>query len=140
MSILIDTGVWIGYFNIDDSQAERSNEIIEEVQRGKYGIAWTTTFIIDELFTFLVRATRNLQLAINATTVVLGKKEDVKPFLRIYCITYEECLEALNLAERYKDRQMNFTDLVSIVAYNKLGLSYIASYDNHFTGILTKVD
>jgi len=140
MGILIDTGIWVGYFNTDDSLAARSNEIIEEIQRGNYGSAWITTFIVDELFTFLIRRTRNSQLALNAATVVLGKKEDISPFIHVYSVTYEDCLEAVKLAEKYEDKLMSFTDLVSIVSCNKLGLSYIASYDTHFSGILPKIE
>ncbi len=140
MAILIDTGVWIGFFNTNDSLATRSYEIIEEIQRGRFGIAWVTTFIVDELFTFLVRTTRNLQLAIDAATVVLGKKEGIKTFIRVYPITYDDCFDALMLAEKYKDRQMSFTDLTSLITCNKLGLSYIASYDKHFSGILPMIE
>ncbi|MHA2232566.1 MAG: PIN domain-containing protein, partial [Candidatus Hodarchaeales archaeon] len=84
MSIFIDTGIWIGFFNASDEMAERSAEIIEEIQRGKFGVACTSLFVVNELFTFLERRTRNIQLAIDAAAVVLGKKEEFKPFVKLH--------------------------------------------------------
>ena len=129
MSIFIDTGIWIGFFNLDDEQAARSSEIIEEIQKGAYGVAWTSTFVLDELYTFLERKTNDTQLAIEAMEVVLGEYTSLRPFVKIYPISIENCVQTLNLAEKYSDKRMSFTDLTSILICQKLKISYIASFD-----------
>ena len=140
MGILIDTGVWIGYFHNDDVKATRSQEIVRDIQKGMYGKAWTTTFIVDELYTFLERKTKKQQEAITAAETILGQNPELKPFTRIYEITLTDCLNTVKLTQKYQDKHMSFTDLSSLVTCKKLGLSYIASYDKHFDGILAKVE
>ena len=140
LGILIDTGLWLGYFNHDDRISKRSTEIIQEIQKGVYGTAWTTTFIIDELYTLLERMTKRQRIAIDAIEVIMGQKKDLKQFIMIYEITQQDCLEAIELAKKYQDKRMSFTDLTSIVTCSKLALDFIASYDSHFTGILAKID
>lgn len=139
MSIFIDTGIWIGFFNLTDDKSDRSTEIIEEIQKGMYGIAWSSSFIIDELYTYLERKTRNTQLAIDSVNIVFGKKEDLKPFVKIQFISFENCIQALNLAKKYSDKRMSFTDLTSLVICSNLNIGYIASYDTHFKGIIPTI-
>ena len=137
MSIFIDTGIWVGYFNLDDEQAARSSEIIEEIQKGVYGMAWTSTFVLDELYTFLERKTNDTELAIEATKVVLGEYTSLKPFVKIFPISIENCVKTLNLAEKYSDKRMSFTDLTSILICQNLKIRYMASYDSHFKGLIS---
>ncbi|MHA1970080.1 MAG: type II toxin-antitoxin system VapC family toxin [Candidatus Hodarchaeales archaeon] len=137
MSIFVDTGIWVGFFNLDDEQAARSSEIIEEIQKGEYGVAWTSTFVLDELYTFLERKTNDAHLAIEAIKVVLGEFTPLKPFAKLYPISIENCVQTLTLAEKYSDKRMSFTDLTSILICQKLKISYIASYDSHFKGLIS---
>lgn len=139
MSIFIDTGIWVGFFNLDDKQAARSSEIIEEIQKGVYGVAWTSTFVLDELYTFLERKTNDTQLAIEAIKVVLGKYTSLKPFVKVYPISIENCVQTLNLAEKYSDKRMSFTDLTSILICQNLKMGYMASYDSHFKGLISLI-
>ena len=139
MSIFIDTGIWVGFFNLDDEQAARSSEIIEEIQKGVYGVAWTSTFVLDELYTFLERKINDTQSAIEAIKVVLGEYTLLKPFTKIYLISIENCVQTLNLAEKYSDKRMSFTDLTSILICQHLKIRYIASYDSHFKGLISVI-
>ncbi len=137
MSIFVDTGIWIGFFNLDDERADRSSEIIEGIQKGVYGVAWTSTFVLDELYTFLERKTNDTQLAIEAIKVVLGKYTPLKPFAKIYPISIENCVQTLTLANKYSDKRMTFTDLTSILICHNLKIGYLASYDSHFKGLIS---
>ena len=137
MSIFIDTGIWIGFFNLEDEHAARSSEIIEEIQKGAYGVAWTSTFVLDELYTYLERKTNDTQLAIEALEVVLGEDTSLRPFVKIYPISIENCIQTLNLAEKYSDKRMSFTDLTSILLCQNLKIGYIASFDSHFKGLIS---
>ncbi len=137
MSIFIDTGIWVAFFNLDDEKAARSSEIIEEIQKGVYGVAWTSSFVLDELYTFLERKTNETQLAIEAIKVVLGEYNSLKPFVKIYPISIENCVQTLNLAEKYSDKRMSFTDLTSILICQNLKIGFIASYDSHFQGLIS---
>lgn len=139
MGIFIDTGIWIGFFNLDDEKAARSAEIIEEIQKGVYGTAWTSSFILDELYTFLERKTKDTNLAIDAIKVVLGEKSSLKPFVRIYPVSIENCIQTLDLAEKYAEKGMSFTDLTSILISKNLKIRYIASFDSHFKGLISVI-
>ena len=125
MSIFIDTGIWVGYFNLDDEQAGRSSEILEEIQKGVYGVAWTSSFILDELYTFLERKTNDTELAIEAIKVILGEYTSLKPFVKIHPISVENCIQTLELAEKYSDKRMSFTDLTSILICRNLKINCI---------------
>jgi len=139
MSIFIDTGIWVGYFNIDDEQAVRSSEILEEIQKGVYGVAWTSSFILDELYTFLERKTNDTQLAIEVIKVILGEYTSLKPFVKIHPISVENCIQTLDFAEKYSDKRMSFTDLTSILICQNLKIDCIASYDSHFKGLISMI-
>lgn len=139
MGIFIDTGIWIGFFNLDDEKAARSAEIIEEIQKGVFGTAWTSSFILDELYTFLERKTKDTNLAIDAIKVVLGEKSSLKPFVRIYPVSIENCIQTLDLAEKYAEKGMSFTDLTSILISKNLKIRYIASFDSHFKGLISVI-
>jgi len=139
MSIFIDTGIWVSFFNLDDEKASRSSEIIEEIQKGEYGVAWTSSFVLDELYTFLERKTNDTQLAIDAIKVILGKYTSLKPFVKIHPVSVENCVQTLDLANKYSDKRMSFTDLTSILICKNLKINHIASFDSHFKGLISVI-
>ena len=135
MSVLIDTGIFIAFYNIKDKNHNRANELILEIIEGKQGIAYTTDYIFDESVTTALMRTGNHELAIELGENILGVK--VK-FVSIIQIEYTTFSASWELFKKYIDKKLSFTDCVSIAVVNNYGLDKIISFDSDFDGIIPR--
>ncbi|NOR47349.1 MAG: PIN domain-containing protein [Methanosarcinaceae archaeon] len=54
MSIFIDTGIFIAYVNRKDEHHSAATGLLESIMKNKYGAAFTSDFIFNELMTFIL--------------------------------------------------------------------------------------
>ena len=86
----------------------------------------TTNFIMDETLTLLRARGQNRKASKLGSAFLDGSAAT------FYCIALEDLYEALEVFQRFADKEWSFTDCTSKVVIEKLGLSTAFSFDHHF--------
>jgi uncharacterized protein len=86
----------------------------------------TTDFIMDETLT-LLRARGQNQKASKLGSAFLDGSAAT-----LYCIAMDDLYEAMEVFQRFADKEWSFTDCTSKVVIEKLELATAFSFDHHF--------
>lgn len=65
MSVFLDSSAIVAYYNKRDQHHERAIEILTEVFNEKYGLIYTSDYILDESVTVAWMRTKSKDIAIN---------------------------------------------------------------------------
>lgn len=124
--IFVDTSAWYAIEVEDDINHERSRKFLAGIALGKYGIAITTDYVLDETLT-LLRSRRDLTVA----TVFIEKIRRSKS-IRVFWID-EGLFEKAEVIFRKSGRMSwSFTDSTSFALMRELSISDAFAYDKHF--------
>lgn len=125
--IFIDTSAFYAMDVKNDANYERASRIKEDIARNKYGMPYTTNYVIDETIT-LMRFRAGHEEA-----VAFGEKIKSSRVLKI--IRADENIEnrALNIFKEFRDIELSFTDCVTYVVMKELGIKDIFAFDRHFS-------
>ena len=140
LTIFIDTGMFVAFFNKDDINHKRAKVIVKEISEGKYGMAFTSEYIIDETLTVILSRTKRFPDAVKAGAFILGEIDDIPNFINLIIVNNELFNSTWQSFKDNKyDKLMSFTDYSSITINKKYKIDVIASFDSHFDGILTRI-
>ncbi len=140
MSIFIDTGIFIAYVNRKDKYHDTATDLLESIMKNKYGAAFTSDFVFDELMTFILYKTGNIINASQVRDIILGnEKKDIPRFINMLFID-QEILERVWITfAKYADKKLSFTDCSIIELMINKGIDHLASFDSGFDGIVLRV-
>ena len=65
VAVFLDTGVFVAARNSRDRNHKRATELFGEALRGKFGVVYTSDYVIDEAITTALFRTRNFGVALN---------------------------------------------------------------------------
>lgn len=125
--IFIDTSAFYAMDVQNDANHERASKIKEDIAENKYGVPYTTNYIIDETLT-LMRFRVGHEEAI-----AFGEKIKSSRVLKI--IRVDENIEnySLDVFKKFKNIELSFTDCVSLAVMKELGIKEIFAFDQHFS-------
>jgi len=127
--IFIDTSAFLA---LEDESDERHEEAIRfrerELLAGSYEII-TTSYILDETLT-LIRNRLGIQASIDFSRKIRRSR-----IVRVISVSKEIEEKALDLFERYDDKNFSFTDCVSFVVMQDMGIQDAFTFDKHFVQI-----
>ena len=132
--IFIDSSAFLA---LEDESDEHHEEAIRfrdhDLLSGNYEFI-TTSYILDETLT-LIRSRLGILPSIN-----FSKKIRKSQIVKILSVTKEEEEKALDLFEKYDDKTFSFTDCISFVMMQDLGIHEAFTFDEHFVqmGLLRK--
>jgi len=110
------------------------------VAEGKYGIAYTSDYVLDEALTVALVRTRRLEPAVNAGVLILGSKEKKLPavarMLRVDQSTLQESWKSF-MSE--KTPTLSFTDHTCVSLARSFAGGMIMSFDEHYDGLLSRI-
>lgn len=114
--------------------------VIKEIVERKYGMVFTSDYILDETLTVILSRTKRYLYAVKAGSFILGEIQDIPNFINLIEINNELFSSTWQLFKENKyDKVMSFTDYSSIILNKKYKIDFIASFDSHFDGILPRV-
>lgn len=120
--IFVDTSVWYAYFSHLDH-----NHSIAVSQIEKINVPLVTSdYVIDETITLVSRRV-SARLSYEIGNDLLNER-----FAKIIQVTIEDAKNALKILAKYADKEFSFTDCVSFVLMEKLGIETALSFDIHF--------
>ena len=120
--IFVDTGAWFARYVADDFDHRSATEWFASVPDR----LTTTDYVVDELLTLLkVRGYSNI--AFNAGAALLSgtvcQLEFVQP---------ADIHQAWIVFDRFRDKDWSFTDCVSKVIMQRMGISTACAFDDHY--------
>lgn len=138
MPILVDSGVLIAFLHRRDRRHHAGQEIMEPILRGEHGTPIVTDYVIDEVLTFLVAKGATRTQLDKAIAFVLSDGEEPGAFF-LHRIEPDHFAEALQFVRRHRERRLSFTDCTCLAIMETLGIHTIASFDNGFDGLVTRL-
>jgi predicted nucleic acid-binding protein len=133
MSIFADTGAFLAYRNKKDKYHETAFKLFKEALKGKYGQIYTSDYIYDEALTLALIRTNNLSVAMDIAEVIRS------PRIKMVFIDTELLEKSTKTFKQYSDRNLSFTDAVTIEIMKELNIEKYFGFDSHFDGIVQQV-
>lgn len=124
--IFIDTSAFLALEDEADQHHEEALRFRDKVLfKGDYEMI-TTSYILDESLT-LIRARLGIKASID-----FSKKIRKSKVVEILPVSKEIEEEALDLFEKYDDKDFSFTDCVSFSVMLQMGIKEAFAFDRHF--------
>lgn len=139
MAIFLDTGFYFALLSKRDKFHQRAQEILIELENRKYGIPFSSDYVLDESMTLLNIRTKGLRkdLLQKMLSLFIGSQQIAK----LLIIRYEwlEKISQIQIKFTKKNKILSFTDASNIFLCELYGITNIVSFDEHYEGILTQI-
>ena len=121
--VFIDASFWIAYRDARESNFPLARETVNRLFQARTTFV-TTIPVFCEIQAYFARNPRRRQVVLN-------------DFLRNRVVHIEETshadqMAAVELLEQHQDKEYSFCDALSFVVMQRLGLTRVATFDNHF--------
>lgn len=124
--IFIDTGAFLALEDASDKYHEAAIRFREQKLLADHYELVTTSYIMDETLT-LIRSRLSIKASID-----FSKRIRRSQIVRILSVSKELEDKALDLFEKFDDKVFSFTDCVSFVVMQELGIQDVFTFDVHF--------
>jgi predicted nucleic acid-binding protein len=124
--IFVDTSAWYAIEVEDDLNHKAAHNFLTEIASGKFGIAITTDYVIDETLT-LLRTRRDLASALSFIAKVTKSKS-----IRVFWINEDLFQKTLEVFKKSNGKTWSFTDCTSFALMRELNIKEAFSFDKHF--------
>jgi len=134
--VFLDTGFILAIRNSDDINHVKAVEIMKKCLSGKFGRIIVSNFVFDETVTLTLVRTRNKNLVKDIGDYIFNSTR-----IHLLHLSETEFLATWDIFLKFFDKGLSFTDC-SILVMAKLVESnvYIATFDNHFQGLLPVIE
>jgi len=124
--IFIDTSAFLSLEDESDQYHEGAIQFREQVLRMRRYEIVTTSYILDETLT-LIRFRIGIKSSID-----FSKKLRMSEVVKSVYISRGLEERALDIFEKYDDKDFSFTDCVSFVVMREMGIKEAFAFDHHF--------
>jgi predicted nucleic acid-binding protein len=128
MAVLVDSGVWIAFYNTRDQHHDNAVRIMNEINSGAYGNLLSTDYILDESVNYcLVRYSSDKSVLVGEA--IINTTDLIKITQDIIDASWEFFKKD---KERKTEKFLSFTDCTTLIAAKTLGVKYVATFDSQF--------
>ena len=129
MSIFIDSGAFIAYYNKRDQFHDLSIQLFNEIEKNSFGYAITSDYVLNE-------ATTRVLLKISKEKAIeLGKKIfEQYPTIHVTEQIFEEAWEKFTTL-----KPLSLTDCTNLCIMENHNIDYIFTFDHHFKGFVKTI-
>ena len=121
--IFVDTSAFIAIRARDDANHKRAYDFLKRIKEEKLRLH-TTNFILDEVYTYFSRAH---DVAIEMAELVMNN-----PIITLHRVGVEDEDNAFRTLKEYGDKDFSYTDATSFAIMERLGLTIVFAFDEHF--------
>ncbi len=129
MSVLVDTGVLVGFRNPRDERHAQAVKLVQAIQDGEHGDAFTSDYIFDEAIGLAMARSGRADVVRAVGELVLPEKESER-WLGLLHVSPEEFLRAWASVKRHENARLSFTDWTIVEMARSRGISIVASFDS----------
>jgi predicted nucleic acid-binding protein len=120
--IFVDTGAWFARFVPTDRDYPAAREWFAQNTHPLL----TTDYVVDELLTVL-KVRGEFQRALEVGPLFFSGE-----VCYLEWVTHDDITDACRVFVTYRDKAWSFTDCVSLVVMERLGITTAAAFDEHF--------
>lgn len=120
--IFVDTGAWFAAFVLNDADHSAADAWLET----NTDLLVTTDYVIDELLT-LMKMRGEFQRALRVGAALFTEE-----LAQVVWVRPDDIAQAWDTFQRYHDKGWSFTDCVSRVVMQRLGIQQAFAFDAHF--------
>ncbi|GAB6275206.1 MAG: hypothetical protein STSR0004_20710 [Peptococcaceae bacterium] len=128
MKAFIDTGVWFGYLVRGDQYHSEAAHLMLDLQ-AKGILLITSELVLSETYTLLMR---KLGTEAALKFLELINTQVKSNFTEIAWVDWVVLEEAQRVLNKFSDHSITLTDATSAAILKLKGISYIATFDQHF--------
>ena len=132
MGILLDTSFLISFYNERESNHKLSIEFSKELEKNKYGKVFTSTFVLDEFFTYMQRKI-DTEKAYEIAKSWIMENKGIAEIKEINWNIFYKSFQRF-YTQKSQRRPLSFTDCTNIQFSMYLQIEYIATFDLGFEG------
>ncbi|MBI5228319.1 type II toxin-antitoxin system VapC family toxin [Candidatus Micrarchaeota archaeon] len=137
MSVLIDSGLWIAFYNNRDQYHEKAVALMKEINSGSYGALLSSDYILDEAVNYCLTK-YSPEKSIFVGEAILNTTDMIKITPDILTRSWE--LFKADKQNKPDERFLSYTDCTSIMAAKMLGISQIVTFDSRFRKYVKVLD
>ena len=126
--IFFDTSFLAAIELENDEKHEIAMNISKQIISGRYGSTYISDYVFDELISFLLGRTKDIQ-----KVVKIG--HSVKTSAKILRVSEAAFERAWAIFKNQKDTRLSFTDCTNITIMEENGINDIATFDREFQKI-----
>lgn len=138
MSVLVDTGVLVAYQNSRDALHRRALELVEEIQGGSHGVAFTSDYVFDEAISLAMARTGREDVVRGVGELVLPAREDER-WLALLHLSPEEFFGSWGSLKRHGKARLSFTDWTIVEMVKGRGIGAVVSFDSGLDAWVTRI-
>lgn len=121
--IFVDTSAFIATRVRDDINHKQAYDFLQRIKEEKLRMH-TTNFILDEVYTYFSRAH---EVAIEMAELIMNN-----PIITLHRVGVEDEDNAFRTLKEYDDKDFSYTDAASFAVIERLGLTVVFAFDDHF--------
>ena len=136
--IIVDSNIFIAYFNKRDNNHIRSKELVKSMLKGEYGNRFTISEVFSEVSTILFRQTKNKSIVERAWNSIY----DVEISWVLPIIVSKDIINnAWVIFKKYTSIKvpLSFVDCLLISTAQTHSIDSIVSFDSEFDGIMNRI-
>lgn len=136
--ILIDSNIFIAYFNKRDRYHLRSKQLVRNLLKGEYGNRFTISEVFSEVSTILFRQTKNMTIVERAWSSIYSKE---KSWAFAIIMNKDTIDKGWQIFKKYTTLKvpLSFVDCLLISTAQLNSIDSILSFDSEFDGILNRI-
>lgn len=124
MKVFIDTSAFIALRDSKDINHLKAKSLLGSIRENNIKLI-TTNFILDEVYTFFCKFH---SIAVEMGEYILNSPKVIE----YHRITSQDESKAWEIACKYKDKTLSFTDCTSFAICSRLKIKDIFAFDAHF--------
>jgi predicted nucleic acid-binding protein len=132
VAVFLDTGFLLALKNKNDKNFKNAQSWMRRFLKNEFGQIFTSTFVFNELVTLALVKIKRADFAINLGEYLLKSQK-----IRIINFTDRDFHNAWENFQKYKEKRLSFTDCSILVQCERLNCSFLATFDNHFKGLIS---
>jgi predicted nucleic acid-binding protein len=134
MAVFLDTGFILAIKNRDDEHHQASIDWMKRFLKNEFGTIYTSNFVFDEVVTLALVRLKRADLAIS-----IGKYILTSPRIHLVDVTRDQFQPAWQLFQKHEKKRLSFTDCSILVHVESLGCQLVATFDEHFKGLVPTI-
>jgi hypothetical protein len=138
LSVFVDTGVIVGARNVRDERHRRAQELVEEIQEGEHGAAYTSDYVFDEAVSLALRRTGRDDIARRVGELVLPE-DRAELWIDLLRVSDEEFAGAWGRFRRHGKAGLSFTDWTIVEMAEGRRIDSVASFDSGLDAWVTRL-
>ena len=129
MDLFIDSNILIGYVNKKDTHHQKSKEIFEDIDAGKYEEIFISDYVFSEFMTVTQIKIKDKKNTVNFGEKILNSQ------ITLFKIGYDTFVETWEDFKNSDNNKMSFVDHSNVVVMKQLGIKNIATFDSDFKDV-----